>query len=582
MKFARFAATVSLASIGLLLAGCGGGGVSSTPTPTPAGGGGTPTPTPTGSPTPTPAAVNEDLIAPLASESFRNYAHRASASYARDGSGISGQSEGRQGATFSFDASNNSYTISVGGRSQTFRSSDAVSTGYHHESGSAVDDLTLTPTGASGSAPLTYKYVGGAFWQHQSVGSSKIDASFDSLVYGVASKSVPLTGSAAYAIDVLGAINTDWDNIPESFTGSGGLTVDFGKDSVSADAQFIILRADGSRLSNADFDGTISLDGALASDGLSFTGGVEVRSYGIYTGTADGGFFGPDGAEVGASYSAKSSEGDVLSGVLLGAKDASLQVVPLAQLTEKTDFISAIGGGAAHLKVLSYDPATKKYTIPDFAAEPTGELVLGTSQRSASQPDSRFIEYTVTQNGHDAKVLFYRLGSDNSQVQLTYASFARVEIAPAEGSDEKPYFREILFGSRTPTELIPRSGSASYSGVLYGNGSDNVHQYRATGTASFTANFGDYHVDATLHPILTDISDGSTLDFGVHSGSGIVHLDQGTFMGTFDGDGATALVGYFYGPGAEEIGASFALRKYDSTTLDGALYVDGVAVGKKN
>ena len=119
------------------------------------------------------------------------------------------------------------------------------------------------------------------------------------------------TGSAAYAVDVIGAINTDWDNIPESFTGDGALVVDFGSGSVSADAQFIIIRADGSRLSNADFDGTISLDAVLASNKLSFAGDVEVRSFGIYTGTADGGFFGPDGVEVGASYSAKSTDGKV-------------------------------------------------------------------------------------------------------------------------------------------------------------------------------------------------------------------------------------------------------------------------------
>lgn len=599
MMKTRFAAGASLAALGLMLAACGGGGVNSTPTPTPTGGGngggGTPTPTPGnggGTPTPTTGA-NDDLIAPLASESFTNFSHTAAGTYPTSGGVISAQSQSKAAGTIRFDASKGAYTVSVAGRSQTFGNADMVkSNNYHRQDGSVVDDLTLTPAGTSGSSPLTYRYVGAAFWQRQTVGSSSIQGTMDAFVYGVPSKSIPVGGRASYAVDVMGVLNTSsWEPVPMAFNGKGALTADFSSGKVSGDAEFVLYRANGSRISNSSFDGTLSFDAALAASSPSFAGRLEARSFGIYSGTIDGGFFGPDGQDVGATYSATSENGDVMVGALLGTKDASLDVVPLADLQGVTHFRGAIGGGAAYMEVLAYDAAQKTYTIPDFAAEPTGQLKLGPSQLAASQPDSRFIEYDVKQNGQNAKVLFYRTGGANPEVALTYASFALVEIKPqVAGGGEEPYYRQVLFGSRTPSDLLPRSGSATYNGVLYGDGiayqgegleEHVVNLYSVTGTSRFVADFASYKVTVELHPFLKDMSSGVVTDYGVHNGSAIVDLDRASFSGSFNGDGSTALVGFFFGPRAEEIGASFGLRDYDRS-VSYRRYVKGVAIGAKN
>jgi hypothetical protein len=217
----------------LTLSACGGGGVNSTPTPTPTPGTPTPTPTtgtPTPTPTPTPSVgANDDLLAPLVSESFTNVASRAQGTVTT--SGATNTSTQAITASISYNSGNQSYTLSTPNGSITFGPSDIDATqsspgAVVYSKNGGKDSLTLTKPGTSG--PLTYKYVGGAFWQRSTQNSStSLGVSIDSIVYGVETQpgNVPTSGKANYDIDLIGARTTTNDLI--GLAGTGTAAVDF-------------------------------------------------------------------------------------------------------------------------------------------------------------------------------------------------------------------------------------------------------------------------------------------------------------------------------------------------------------------
>lgn len=573
---ACFAQSCSLA-LALVLGGCGsgGGGTSSTPTPTPA-----PTPTPT--PTPTPVATNDDLVAPLVSESFANEARRASASYSSAGA-LSAESQAAQSLTISYDAGTNSYTLSVPGRSQTFRPADLGPGGWRRTNGGVTDDLTLTPTG-TGTSALMHRYVAAGFWQRQTVTASGIDGSIDAFVYGVPTATLVRSGKAYYAFDLLGALNMPGEPGPDALRGSGTLTADLGAGTIRGGADFLLYRVDGSRVSNSSWDGVFSTSGTIASTGNGFSGTVQLLTFGNFQGNLTGRFFGPDAVEIGASFSATDANGHVAVGALIGRTDPALALPGLANLPARTTFrggYAMLNGGSYYLPVITLDPATGAFEIPADVAGAPGALSFGNAQKLATQADTRFTDYALTQNGQDVTLRAYRVGSANSQLQLTYTSFALLTARPT-GSTAVPDLRSIFYGVHTDASAVPRAGSANYAGVIYGAAQDQASaRYDLTGTSSFAVNFGTLAVSGSLHPLLTKVSDGSTLEYGTVAFGPLI-LDRTSYIGfngPIGGDGSQMMQAFFFGPQAEEIGAMFNLRRYDGLSGN-SLTLSGVTVAK--
>lgn len=444
---------------------------------------------------------------------------------------------------------------------------------YQQTSGSTSQALTLTAN-STGTASYDYKYVGAGFWQRQTTSSSGVAGTFDAFVYGVPTASVPRTGKGYYRSEVLGALTSSGEPTPLSFRGTGIVTAELATGGISGSANIQLFNADGSRKSNGDRDGVLSLTGQVGASDSRISGSVALAAFGTYQGTLAGGLFGPEAAEIGLSYSGVNENGFVMAGALVGRKDSSLNVPTLAELSQTTSFLGGYDRGF-YLTVMRYDPVAKTYSIPDSVTFDAGEVVLGPQQRSAQQPDANFVTYVLSQAGYDITGKVYKVGSENSEIALSYATFTElVFVRPATGVTER---RNLLWGIRTDSAVMPKAGQASYSGILRGFGSDSDKaSYALSGTSQLSVNFANYQISGSMNPTLRNLANGQSTNLGT---LGIAATVDGTsFVG---GVGGGDIRGLFFGPQAEELGAIFNIRQYDGLRQY-QLTVDGVLLAKKN
>ncbi len=584
MTISRFSAGASLAALCLTLAACGGGGVNSTPTPTPtppSSGGGTPTPTetPTETPTPTPPTSNDDLIAPLVSESFTNDAAEMSASSVGSAS-ITATAASPQ-LTFVYDATARTYTLTVGSRSKTFGPGDlskSKSTNqlavYEISAGGVTDTLTLTKPGTSGR--FTYRYVGGAFWQRTEPGLAT--ALIDVATYGVetADSALPRTGSASYAVDLMGYETHEYGTAIDPITGSGHLDVDF--------ARGIVLT--NGTLTRADYD-DVEFDGkaTLSTTANGFVGTFSFYDYSHFTGTLEGRFYGPNAQEVGAVFSTEDRQQNAAVGVLIGRRDGNggtntdfVQPAYNQFFTANTQTLSTIYDSAAGTYssighdaapvIIHFDAATGKYTLV------SGERV---AVHTVEQYQQRFypvdrIEIYQSEYRTSFKTLKYVTG-------MSWAS--RILL---DGTKEDLDFRNFVYGFPTAQNAVPVSGKAAYELTMAGTFLDKKYQaadfssepsalISMSGDGTLFADFGSGQVslDGALELVLEDVNLNAQASI---VGSGAISSSVNGFSGSLtatspDNSYSGDFNGQFFGAGAAEVGGTFMASNGPNALLAG-------------
>jgi hypothetical protein len=576
-------------TLGLMLAACGGGGVNSTPTPTP----GTTTPTP-GTPTPTPSSgTNDDLLPTLVSETFANTATHGTATFPKNGdNGTSSTSSGA--VTFSYNAANNSYTVSTLGRSQTFAAGDvdasgtnALITTYLKTSGNRSDSLVLTKPGTSG--PLTYRYVGAGFWQRTDETSNSISGSFDAFVYGVPTSNAAMvrTGGARYAVDLLGVYAPS--NNLLSLAGDGELNVDFETGKLTTMGNYESVYGDGTSGAPGSWTGT----GTLTSGTNKFTGTTDF--YPVGNTAWSGQFFGPDAEEVGAVISGSSIFGTVVAtmtgrrsgtldststGIENISRDVSFSVMAgTAAYTRDAanhklmQYTTSVNGGLSGASaVISYKTGGR-YEFAALAPD-TPYQAFDADDISSALSNSKFVTYEIVGSNRRDLLQIYRPGSANSELALSYTGFAHYLNELNPGLDDRYGTTEVwavYYISSGEGSAAPTTGSATYNGRLYGIALP-VTQGAAIGdmTGSFTlqANFGTSTFLGTMVPVIA-LRGGGSVSPGTFTFSG---LDS-----AISGPGVTYsnFYGQFTGPHSEEVGGSFIIQT-DAYNMTGAV------AGKRN
>jgi hypothetical protein len=196
--------------------------------------------------------------------------------------------------------------------------------------------------------------------------------------------------------------------------------------------------------------------------------------------------------------------------------------------------------------------------------------------------------------GADYSARVFKFGSGNPAVALTYASFAEVVRTDTVDGRQVTTHYYVPFGGLTPSFQIPRTGSASYSGVVYGYGRNGATQREASlsGTSTFTADFGAGTGSAVLSLTATDVTDNAQSNLGsfTYSGSlagvcpgcGVGNTFSLRGIGTNVGSNSF-LNGMFFGANAAEWGGSFLLYldSPNGQSATASTYA-GVTVGKKN
>ncbi|MFC3672916.1 transferrin-binding protein-like solute binding protein [Novosphingobium pokkalii] len=539
---ARWYATMPLA---LVLSACGGGEVASTPNPTP-----TPTPTPTG-------PVNADLLGPLKTESFANLAVRATGNF--DTSLRPKVSASSVSATFRYDAAAQTYSLTSPSGSITFgkneidaSQSSAAATVYAKRNGNTTDFLTVTKAGTSGT--LTYRYVGSAFWEHSVVGTNSGSGTVDALVYGAptADAAVPRTGSAIYALDVLGVTTTGAGTQP--LVGSGTAAVEF------ASGQ-IVLTGTTVMMPGTPFTDNFHGSGALASAGNGFSGKVTFEDFQVETGDFKGQFFGPDASEIGLSFAAKSSNpsntyDSVAVGTMTGRK-SSTAALTFPDGHPATPVI--LTTTAKEATFTSTAPLTDNDASQSFGSVTQGDVAMTIAWDGS--------HYTLTTPaGTRTYVDNFYTGLRPLQVATgSYSATLTSYTATSSGGMQTHRLDNAVFGASTPVASVPLSGTGHYDLSLQGyaveNGRKNI--LLAWGNGALDVNFTTGALGLTGKMTLAEYYNLATRPampqrVGALTGSGTLAASTNSFSTSMAFESYTgALAGNFFGPKANEVAGTW-------------------------
>ncbi|TIX50391.1 transferrin-binding protein-like solute binding protein [Alteraurantiacibacter aquimixticola] len=570
------------------LAACGGGGggggvvttpppVGGTPTPTP---GGTPTPTPGGTPTPTPGGTptgaNDDLFQPLASESFVNDAVGSAARVGNSGSFDILWVE-KSNLTISYSASDNSYTVATARDSGRFLPADIIYEDtaqwvFESINGNTTDRLLLTKPGSSGS--FTYRYVGGATWEHNETDSTGVTGSVHAFTYGVPTPaaSLPVTGRGFFDIDVLAS------DADISYVGQGEAVIDFGSGRLDFIAPLDRVLSDGSVFEDyADFIATAAL-----GSGNSFSGSFEF--WPNITGELDGRLYGPGADEIGATFiGTDASLGRPFGGFVVGRRQDLQTLADFSGLIDNGSFsasrlvrYSESGLGSVDSyddtdfrNFAHYDGSTSQYEVN------VGGYTYGFGPSDFVGSDGRFAEF-VDSDGISYRV--FETGPGNPDIELTYASFVWMNSVEVDGSVLVDDNHFIEFGLRS--DMSPQTGEATYSGRLYGVAVSDERVFDLTGTTSFAIDFADTSLTGQFRPTAQNRADGMSYAVSPIDLTGSLN---GVWIQAHGNAFSFHVDGQLYGPLGEEIAGIFNGHIGDDPVNTGiSMFGSGAFVGTRD
>ena len=245
------------------------------------------------------------------------------------------------------------------------------------------------------------------------------------------------------------------------------------------------------------------------------------------------------------------------------------QAFPAMQSTIKYTKVSttkATGTGnyARATSTVRYDKATNSYIIRD-----TGSLTLTrTFDLDNKDPLLSTTAFSVIKNGANETLRIYNPGATTQGVALTYTGFGqwRRTGTPQFGTGTAVNDTYFVYGLKTPSADVPRSGSATYTTALDGTYANGTGVYAVTGTGSLTANFGAGTGTISYSANLAGAREGDSAALAglgaLTGGTGTIAYRSSGFSSTSAATGggfALGVNGNFYGPAAAEIGGLFRL-----------------------
>jgi hypothetical protein len=208
-----------------------------------------------------------------------------------------------------------------------------------------------------------------------------------------------------------------------------------------------------------------------------------------------------------------------------------------------------------------YDAATKSYIVRD-TGNANATSSFGPANKVAAESNATFTVYRKSGGGSTETFKMLNAGAANPAIKLSYATFAEWRKDTPGGGIGGATARSdtyLVYGFKTAKDSMPITGTASYATYLDGTYSDKNRSYDIDGTGSVSANFGTGGLSFSATATGTAPS-APALVFGTISGTGSIKSTGSSF--TAAGSNTTYRIdmsGYFYGPGADEIGANFSL-----------------------
>ncbi|HEY6814630.1 MAG TPA: hypothetical protein VI168_03730 [Croceibacterium sp.] len=437
----------------------------------------------------------------------------------------------------------------------------------------------------------------------------------DAFVYGfdTTAASLPRTGSGAFNVSLQGGVLMPGSGL-QSLDGRGVLSVNFASGAIATAGGYGVTSA--VPVQQAHTSGTVTDSGTwtgsatLSATANAFGGTLTLDGATDYTGTLTGKFFGAGASEVGAVADLSAAGGARAIAAIVGLRGTGVSALPVAlrdlaapltlhgstaQFDTIPVFTPATFSGTYGPVEITYDPVAKSYVFratrtAAFGSAVKLERTLTEAQRNPAASNATFTAYQAP--NMTARV--FNHGSGNPQIVLSYTSFAEITETVVQGGVSTTAQHFVPFGVQTPNFQMPRSGTASYSGVVYGAGRHGTVAPRAglTGTSQLAVNFGTNVASLAMTLTATNLDTSATTALGSFTYGGAIGgscpggCDTNTFVlfNTTAGGSSGAADGRFYGPEAAEFGAAFTLNLPATTAGNAATSSTfaGVTVGKKN
>jgi hypothetical protein len=246
-----------------------------------------------------------------------------------------------------------------------------------------------------------------------------------------------------------------------------------------------------------------------------------------------------------------------------GANNLSLDLTAQAVTTAS----KAPGGLTIH-----YDAADKSYTV---GLDGVTDTFLPSDVSATTSNDTR---YTVNGAKGSDYLTLVSVPYDGAPAGQ-YVRMGYLQRNAITGSTQDTEFATFTYGLDTAAAAVPRTGSAGYQIDIFGLASTPAHEPRVfQGLGTFSTDFAS----GVFTEQSSSLSDYDLLTGGSVNGGGIFlnasgHLSSsdGTFSGyvVFDGNYGQipgTLAGRFYGPSAQEIGASFSGTSSTGAAMTGS------------
>lgn len=531
---------------------------------------------------PPPLTVPQSVHYPTENQKFTALTSSSSVTVNRASGAASSSSISAGTLTISYDASSESYTVTAPGHSTTFSSRDRDKTVrdnftvYSKEGASSSQRLTLLKTFLV--AGFNARFVAIGMWQRSTFLPSETDMQFDMFVYGFEAPvaAVPRTGTGNFGLDVFG-VTTSPGFEPKALEGFGHFDVDFGAGAFLTSSllrEIDILTGAPKSGFHYELEGAgklSSVDGTLSGP-IIFTGGTRQMS-----GSLSGRFYGQDARDVGAIFSASDGNGGTIVGGMTGHSSIDMLStnVTLAKL-EHPAFLDSDSSLITDIEVLGEDVSGanlflsggRVHLLRDGTVNVTpghGFASIGdvTPASIVLSDDPNFTVYEKTADVQKARISLYKTGSENTQFQLTYASFGQWHSTLENYVIENELRVFFAYGLRTPDwALSARTGNARYSGVAYGAGSNKatLTHYTVSGTSHFDVDFSRKSYSGDLRLFGTPVGGTGRVDFGSYNFGGELGSSSRFTAGLRQGGTEHGrLQAGFYGPNGEEIAGAFVL-----------------------
>ncbi|RHW18134.1 hypothetical protein D1610_06520 [Sphingomonas gilva] len=213
------------------------------------------------------------------------------------------------------------------------------------------------------------------------------------------------------------------------------------------------------------------------------------------------------------------------------------------------------GGGSATAArstvTVRYDAAARSYTITSGSRSQT----FAPADRSASDSSAFFDVYYRT-NGSTQDALSLTRPGSSGPLTYNYVGSGFWQRVSENSSSYTLGVDAFTYGVETPDAAMPRSGGAVYSIDLIG--SSGLTTY--SGAGSLSADFASSRLSMDVD--FQEILDGGVVnpflyDFSASAQIGGANRFEGTFRTNVFEQFSGQLNGRFYGPAAEEVGATF-------------------------